>query len=82
LRRRARVLGELSLKTLAGQVDPVAFDAGEDNFERGALLDGLDAEDRLWRSDRRRDRLGGEGERNTEDVGVFDGGSWVLGSSS
>ena len=69
---RREVVGELSLKALAGEIDPIALDAGEDNFERGALLDRLDAEDRLWRSDRRDDWLGGEGEGDAEDVGVFD----------
>ena len=67
-----RVVGELSLEALAGEIDPIALDAGEDNFERGALLDRLDAEDRLWRSDRRDDWLGGEGEGDAEDIGVFD----------
>ena len=81
LRRQdeARVVGELSLKALAGEVDAIALDTGEDDFERGALLDRLDAEDRLWRGDRRRDRLGGEGEGDAEDVGVFDREELVFG---
>ena len=66
-----RVVGELRLKALAGQIDAIALDTGEDNFERGALLDRLDAEDRPRRNDRRGDGLGGEGEGNAKDVGVF-----------
>ena len=60
------------MQPLVGQFDAVAFDARENDFERRALLDRLDAEDRIRREDRRGHGLGGECERDAEDVGIFD----------
>ncbi len=62
----------MSLQPLIRQFDAIALDAREDDFEHRTLLDRLDAEDRLRREDRRGHGLGGEGERDAEDVGVFD----------
>ena len=68
-----RVVVEVGGEPLLGQLDAVALDAREADLERVALrAHGLDL-DRLARRLRRRDdRLGGEVERNAEDVGVLD----------
>ena len=68
-----RVVVELGRQPLLRQLDAVALDAREADLERIALgAHGLDL-DRLARRLRRRDdRLGGEVERDAEDVGVFD----------
>ena len=58
---------------LLRQLDPVAFDPGEADFEGVAFrANGFDL-DRLTRRLRRGDDgLGREVEGNTEDIGVFD----------
>ena len=63
----------LAVKPFLGQLHAIALDAGKADFEAIALgPHGLDL-DRLARRLRRRDdRLGGEVERNAEDVGVLD----------
>ncbi len=70
---RIGVVVELGRQPLLGQLDAIALDAREADFERVALgPHGLDL-DRLARRLRRRDdRLGREVERNAEDVGVLD----------
>ena len=56
-----------------GQFDAVALDAREADFERVALRPhGLDLNRLARRLRRSDDRLGGEVERNAEDVGIFD----------
>ena len=67
------VVVELGGQPFLRQLDAIAFDAGEADFESIALgTDGLDL-DRLARRLRRGDdRLGREVEGNAEDVGIFD----------
>ena len=68
-----RVVVEVGGQPLLGQLDAIALDAREADFQRVAVgahgldLDGLAR--RLRRSD---DGLGGEVEGNAEDVGVLD----------
>src|SRR5439155_9402993 len=68
-----RVPRELGSQAFLWQVDAIAFDAREVDFERVPIgAHGIDAY-RLPRLSRWRDHgLGREVERNTQDVGVFD----------
>ena len=68
-----RVVVELGGQPLLRQLDAVALDAREADLERVALGPHRLDLDRLARRLRRRDdRLGGEVERDAEDVGVLD----------
>ena len=68
-----RVVVEVGRQPFLGQLDAVAFDAREADFEGVAIgADGLDLNRLARRLRRRNDRLGGEVEGNAEDVGVFD----------
>ncbi len=68
-----RVVVEVGGEPLLRQLDAVAFDAREADFERVALrAHGLDLNRLARRLRRGDDGLGGEVEGNAEDVGVFD----------
>ena len=68
-----RVVVEVGGEAFLGQLDAIAFDAGEADFERVALrAHGLDLNRLARRLRRGDDRLGREVEGNAEDVGVFD----------
>ena len=67
------VVVELGRQPLLRQLDAIAFDAREADLERVALgPDGLHLDGLARRLRRRDDRLGGEVERDAEDVGVLD----------
>ena len=67
------VVVELGRQPLLGQLDAIALDAREADFERIALgADGLDLDGLARRLRRGDDGLGREVEGNAEDVGVFD----------
>ena len=63
---------KLACEPFVRQVDAVALDAREGDFERRALLDRLDAVIGFGATDRRGHGLGGEVEGDAEDVGIFD----------
>ena len=64
---------KIGAETLLRQLDAIAFDAREANFERVAFwLHSLDLNRLTRRLRRRDDRLSGEVEGNAEDIGVFD----------
>ena len=68
-----RVVVEVGGQPFLGQLDAVAFDAREADFQCVALgAHGLDLDGLARRLRRRDDRLGGEVEGNAEDVGIFD----------
>ena len=66
------VLGEDGFELFGRQVAAIAADAREDDLQRRALLDRVDARDRLRRGRLGHLRRGGEVERDAHDVGVFD----------
>ena len=66
------VLGEDGFELLGRQIAAIAADAREDDLQRRALLDRMDARDRLRLGGLGDLRRGGEVERNAHDVGVFD----------
>ena len=68
-----RIAVEFGSQTFFRKFDPIAFDTGKGNFERVTIWPNRMDPDRLARFDRRRnDRLGGEVERDAEDVGILD----------
>ena len=71
---KLRVFGELGGEAGFRQLDAVALDAGEADFEGIAVgADGTDADGGTRRLGRSDDGLGGEIERDAENVGIFDG---------
>ena len=66
------VLGEDGFELLGRQVSAIAADAREDDLQRRALLDRVDARDRFRRGGLGDLRRGGEVERDAHDVGVLD----------
>ena len=69
-----RVGAEFGGEASVGQFDAVAFDTREADFERVAFgPHGANADGWPGRFGRRDDGLGGEVERDAENVGVFDG---------
>ena len=66
-----RICGEICCQPLFRQIDAIAGDARENDLERRALFDGLNARGLLGRLDGRDLRLGREVKRNAHDVGIF-----------